>query len=298
MIKNILIYGSKGWIGSQFIDILNKNNINYTEGISRVDDIDNLYQEIINIQPSHIISFIGRTHGNINGKVYTTIDYLEEPGKLNENIRDNLYSPLNLAIISKELNIHFTYLGTGCIFKFDENHPFGEEKNGFSEKSLPNFFGSSYSIVKGYTDRLMNFFDNVLTLRIRMPITSSVNPRNFITKITTYEKICSIPNSMTVLPELLPKIIDMMNTNKTGILNFTNPGLISHNEILKMFQEIVDPTFEWKNFSVEEQRQILACDRSNNYLDTTRLENLFPDIKNIKESIRDCLIHYRDTYNK
>jgi len=298
MIEKILIYGSNGWIGSQFIDILNKSNINYTEGISRVDDIDNLYQEIMNIQPSHIISFIGRTHGNINGKVYTTIDYLEQPGKLNENIRDNLYSPLNLAIISKELNIHFTYLGTGCIFKFDENHPFGEEKNGFSENSLPNFFGSSYSIVKGYTDRLMNFFDNVLTLRIRMPITGSVNPRNFITKITTYEKICSVPNSMTVLPELLPKIIDMMNTNKTGILNFTNPGLISHNEILKMFKEIVDPTFEWKNFSVEEQRQILACDRSNNYLDTSILENFSPDIKNIKESIRECLIQYKDTYNK
>ena len=221
MIEKILIYGSKGWIGSQFIDILNTNGINYQEGISRVDDMDNLYQEILNVKPSHIISFIGRTHGNINDKVYTTIDYLEQPGKLNENIRDNLYSPLNLAIISKELNIHFTYLGTGCIFKFDENHPFGDEKKGFSEKSLPNFFGSSYSIVKGYTDRLMVFFDNVLTLRIRMPITGSVNPRNFITKITTYEKICSVPNSMTVLPELLPKIIDMMNL---FIVLFILPG--------------------------------------------------------------------------
>ena len=49
-----------------------------------------------------------------------------------------------------------------------------------------------------------NFEDNVLNLRIRMPITGDYNKRNFITKITTYEYICSIPNSMTVLPELLP----------------------------------------------------------------------------------------------
>jgi len=48
MIEKILIYGSKGWIGSQFIDILNENNINYIEGKSRVDDIDNLYQEMLN----------------------------------------------------------------------------------------------------------------------------------------------------------------------------------------------------------------------------------------------------------
>ena len=47
----------------------------------------------------------------------------------------------------------------------------------------------------------MSLFKNVLNLRIRMPITGEPNARNFITKITNYEKICSIKNSMTVLPE-------------------------------------------------------------------------------------------------
>jgi len=65
----------------------------------------------------------------------------------------------------------------------------------------------------GYTDHLMHLFDNVLNLRIRMPITSENNPRNFITKITNYDKICSIANSMSVLPELIPTAIDMMKNN-------------------------------------------------------------------------------------
>ena len=134
---------------------------------------------------------------------------MEQEGKLVENIRDNLYSPLLLGFICKEKNIHLTYLGTGCIFKFDKTHPFGKEINGFNESSKPNFFGSSYSIVKGFTDRLMHLLnDSVLNLRIRMPITGEKNPRNFITKITTYEKICSVPNSMTVLPELLPCVLE------------------------------------------------------------------------------------------
>jgi 3,5-epimerase/4-reductase len=62
-----------------------------------------------------------------------------------------------------------------------------------------------------------------------------------------------------------------------------------------MYKEIVDPTFTWKNFSMEEQRAILAADRSNNYLDTARLEALFPKIDNIKTAVRKCLIQYKET---
>tara|TARA_Y100000389_G_C17083294_1_gene327685 strand:- start:182 stop:586 length:405 start_codon:yes stop_codon:yes gene_type:complete len=129
-----------------------------------------------------------------------------------------------------------------------------------------------------------------------MPIVESQCTRNFITKITTYDKICSIPNSMTVLPELLPKIIDMMNKSITGTINLTNPGLISHNEILEMFKEIVDSNFTWKNFSEQEQNKILASGRSNNFLNTNKLTEMYPDIKNIKISVRNILMKYKKTY--
>ena len=303
----VLVYGSKGWIGNQFIEILKSNHVNFTEGQSRTDNELTLTDEIIKHAPTHVASFIGRTHGKIDNKIYTTIDYLEQEGKLVENMRDNLFSPLLLANICHRQNIHYTYLGTGCIFKFDETHPFGKEENGFTEDSLPNFFGSSYSIVKGFTDRLMHLYeDKVLNLRIRMPITGNKNPRNFITKIVNYEKVCSVPNSMTVLPELLPYVLDMMKNKTTGTINLTNPGLISHNEILQMYKEIVNPSFTWNNFSQEEQRKILAADRSNNFLETKKLETLYPHseanslpkIKNIRESIRNCLVEYKETLIK
>jgi len=291
---NILVYGSKGWIGKQFIDLLVKQKIQFIEGTSRVDSIKDVTEELEKIQPTHVISFIGRTHGKINDKVYSTIDYLEEDGKLVENIRDNLFSPLVLANLCSQKSIHYTYLGTGCIFTFDETHPFGKEINGFTELSIPNFFGSSYSIVKGFTDQLMSFYKSkVLNVRIRMPITAEKNARNFITKIVNYEKVCSVPNSMSVLPELLPCVIDMMKKEITGTMNLTNKGLISHNEILEMYKEIVDSSFTWKNFTQEEQRSILSADRSNNFLDTTRLESLYPEMKDIKSSVRECLIEYK-----
>jgi dTDP-glucose 4,6-dehydratase len=291
----ILIYGGKGWIGQQFVNILQTRFLQhqYILGKARVDNTLSLTNEIKEINPTHIVSFIGRTHGKIGEKLYSTIDYLEQPGKLQENIRDNLFSPISLGLICKERNIHLTYLGTGCIFNFDENHSFGKEEQGFLEASLPNFFGSEYSTVKGFTDRLIPIMDApILNLRIRMPIAGEDNPRNFITKITTYEKICSTPNSMTVLPELLPLIVDMMNNKTIGTINLTNPGLISHNEILQIYKELVDPKFVWKNFSPEEQSKILTSERSNNFLDTTKLESLYK-VKNIKDSIRELLTNYK-----
>lgn len=56
-----------------------------------------------------------------------------------------------------------------------------------------------------------------------------------------------------------------------------------------MYKEIIDENFTWKNITINEQNKILASGRSNNYLDTTRLEQLYPNVKNIKESIRECL---------
>lgn len=290
----ILILGHNGWIGGMMCELLKSKKINYlTTDVRPSDKI--AFEKFVseNDDITHIMSFIGRTHGTIGEKKYTTIDYLEQPGKLKENVRDNLYSPLVTALVCKKFNIHYTYLGTGCIFKFDDEHLVGNENTGFTEEDVPNFFGSSYSIVKGYTDELMHLLeDTVLNLRIRMPITSKKEPRNFITKITNYEYICSIPNAMTVLDELLPYALDMTLKNVKGTYNLVNPGLVSHNEILEMYKNLVDPSFTWKNFTQEEQLKILAADRSNNCLDTSKLEMMYPDIKNIKDSVRNCLEEY------
>lgn len=289
----VLLYGKNGWIGQKVYELLVQGGHDVIIGDVRAEDIVALEEEITRINPTNIISTIGRTHGIIDGVNYTTIDYLEQKGKLRENVRDNLYSPTILAIISNKLGIHYAYLGTGCIYTYDDEHPYEEELNGFKEDSKPNFFGSSYSIVKGYTDMIMKMFTNVLNVRIRMPITDEINSQNFITKITTYKKICSIHNSMSVLPELLPIMIDMCDKKVTGTVNLTNPGLISHNDILEMYREIVDKEFKWDNFSIEEQRQILASERSNNFLDTSRLESLYK-VKNIKDSIRDILYKMKE----
>ena len=99
-----------------------------------------------------------------------------------------------------------------------------------------------------------------------MPLSDDLAPRNFITKITKYAKVVNVPNSMTVLHELLPISIKMTERGLKGVYNFTNPGAISHNEILTLYKQYIDPNFTWVNFSLEEQAKILKAGRSNNLL--------------------------------
>ena len=63
-------------------------------------------------------------------------------------------------------------------------------------------------------------------------------------------------------------------------------------------KRIVDPEFTWKNFTIEEQNEILASGRSNNFLETDILRGMYPGVKNIKESVRDILVEMKENKNK
>lgn len=284
-----LIYGINGWIGGQIKDILVNMGEIVIGGVVRADNYDDTKKEILNVNPNRIICSLGRT----SGCECQNIDYLEQPGKLPENIRDNLQAPLNLAILAQELKIHMMYIGTGCLYSYDENHVDGGY--GFTDEDKPNFTGSQYSTVKGFTDQLIRHFDHVLNCRIRMPISDQIHPRNFITKISKYKKIISIPNSMTVLPELLPIMIDMAKNEKCGSYNMTNPGSISHQQILDMYKTYVDPSFTYQIMSEEELSKYTVAKRSNNFLDTTKISQLYT-ITPIYEAVKNVLIKMGNNY--
>ena len=86
-----------------------------------------------------------------------------------------------------------------------------------------------------------------------MPISDDLNERNFITKITSYERVVNIPNSMSYSFRFITIInSEMAQRRITGVYNFVNPGVISHNEILELYKDYIDPslvmiTLLWKN---------------------------------------------------
>ncbi|KAL3502865.1 hypothetical protein ACH5RR_037314 [Cinchona calisaya] len=271
-----LIYGRTGWIGGLLGKICDKQGIPFEYGKGRLQERAQLLADIQSVKPTHVFNVDGVTSR-------TNINWCESHKP--ETIRTNVVGALTLADVCREHGLLMMNFATGCIFEYDANHLTGSS-TGFKEEDKPNFTGTFYSKTQAMVEELLNEYDNICTLRVRMAISSDIkNPRNFITKIAKYVKVVNIPNSMTVLDELLPISIEMAKRNCKGIWNFTNPGVISHNEILEMYRDYIDPKFKWTNFTLEEQAKVIIAPRSNNEMDASKLKKEFPELLSIKESL-------------
>ncbi|XP_031123431.1 bifunctional dTDP-4-dehydrorhamnose 3,5-epimerase/dTDP-4-dehydrorhamnose reductase-like [Ipomoea triloba] len=271
-----LIYGKTGMIGGMLGKLCEEKGIPFEYGKARLEDRSGLVSDMTRVNPTHVFNAAGAT-GTPN------VDWCEF-NKV-ETIRSNVIGALNLADVCEEKGVLLLYFGTGCMFDYDSEHPVGSGL-GFMEQDKSNYAGSFYSKTKGMLEDLLGEYNNICILRVRMPLLSDLNhPRNFIKKILGYEKVVNIPNSMTVLDELLPMAIEMAKRNCKGIWNFTNPGVITHNEVLELYKKYVNPRLTWTNFTLEEQRKVLAAPRCNNELDSSKLKREFPELLGVKESV-------------
>eukprot|EP00538_Stauroneis_constricta_P013433 CAMPEP_0119546850 /NCGR_PEP_ID=MMETSP1352-20130426/1081_1 /TAXON_ID=265584 /ORGANISM="Stauroneis constricta, Strain CCMP1120" /LENGTH=341 /DNA_ID=CAMNT_0007591583 /DNA_START=56 /DNA_END=1082 /DNA_ORIENTATION=- len=291
--KKVLIFGGKtGWIGQMMGELVKKEeNVELFIADSRIQNRESVAKELDEIKPTHVLNAAGIT-GRPN------IDWCEDHKP--ETMRTNVIGTLNLADLCYERNIHCTVYATGCIFVYDEKHPEGSGI-GFTEEDTPNFDGSFYSETKGYMEPMLKNYPNTLILRVRMPVSDDLFHRNFVTKIVKYEKVVNIPNSMTILTEMLPLSLAMAKKGLTGVYNFTNPGVISHNQVLDLYKKYIDPTYTYQNFNLEEQAKVIKAPRSNNELDTTKLMRDKPDgivINDIHTAYELCFQRMKENLTK
>ena len=108
----------------------------------RMEDRESVLRTLAEIKPTHVLNCAGCT-GRPN------VDWCEDHKE--ETIRSNVIGTLNLADACDMLKIHITVFATGCIYKYDDQHPMGSGI-GFKETDLANFDGSYYSETKAHTE--------------------------------------------------------------------------------------------------------------------------------------------------
>ncbi|MBI4250277.1 sugar nucleotide-binding protein [Candidatus Uhrbacteria bacterium] len=268
-----LIFGN-GYIGNKFKDALGGEAV-----ISGVDiaDYQAVKQELAQQKPDAVINCAGKT-----GK--PNVDWCEDH-KL-ETISSNVAGPLTLLRACGEEGIYWAHVGSGCVYTGDNGG------KGYSEDDAPNFFGSFYSRTKAWSETMLKEFP-VLQLRLRMPVDDTPGSRNLITKITTYKKVISTPNSVSVLEDFLRASLVLIGKRSTGIYNMTNPGGITHAEILDMYREIVDPFFAYEIFSLEELGAVTKAGRSNCVLSSDKRESAGAHMRPVREALRATLQTYK-----
>lgn len=276
----VAVYGGRGYVGMELQKSLEARNVPFVLATKKVGvhEDQEVISELASLNVTHVICVTGRTHG----PGCNTIEYLEGgQDKVDINVRDNMYSATALAHFCRDLGLHYTYIGTGYMFAYDEQHPIGGQ--GFKEEDAPTFFGSAYSVVKGFTDRQMNYFNQKgwenLNVRITLPLSWDLQqPRNLLSKILNYRELFDIPVSITILPDCLDAMINLMEQRVGGTMNLVNPEPISLYQIVANYKKTVNdlnnmPTAIGSDS--EKGKQFLAT-KGNCALDTTILQSLSP----------------------
>lgn len=282
--KTILVFGGKnGWIGKKIVTLLEELGHRPICANARLENREAIIAEIAHTKPDYIINAAG-----IIGR--PNVEWCEDHKQ--DTIRTNVIGTLNLADIAYLHGIHVTNVSTGCIYEYDAQHSMWSGV-AFTEEEAPNFKGSFYSKTKIQMESLILEYPNVLNLRVKMPISSEPNI-GFVGKIVNYKKVINVPNSLCVLDDLLPLAVDMTLKGVKGNYNFVNPGALSHNEVLDLYKEYVNPALTYENFSLEEQNRILKVPRANAELSADKLAKLYPSLPHIKTSLIRLFKHIKE----
>jgi 3,5-epimerase/4-reductase len=275
----ILIFG-KGYIAHKFLEFYGPETAEISD--VRIEDYSAVKAEVERAKPDVVLNCAGKT-GRPN------VDWCEDHKM--ETLSSNLVAPLILARVCEELSVYMAHVGSGCVYTGDKNGI------GFCEDDEANFDGSFYSKTKAWSEAALREFP-VLQLRLRMPFDGVPGERNFITKIVKYDKVISVPNSISVLPDFLEASAALIEKRAIGVYNMTNPGWIDHEEILDMYKEIVDPSFEYELMDLSDLERITKAGRSNCGLSSKKLEDEGIKMRPVKEAIRAELENYRENLKK
>lgn len=250
-----------------------------------VRDFMALKNKFNEVKPDVVINFAGV-------RAYPTVDWCEDNKE--ETVAVNVGGTINVALAALDAKAYPIQVCSGCLYS-------GGPERVFSEEDESNFNGSFYSRMRVAMQMALKELP-VLQLRIRMPISMYSHPRNFIDKIASYQKVISIPNSMTLIEDMHPAIEKLAQLRPIGILNLTNDGYVEHAKVLAAYKEIVDPNHSYIPISLEELQGrggITKAERSNCVLDNSKCKSMGIEMPELNEErLREIMKVFKESRNK
>lgn len=210
-----------------------------------------------------------------------------------ETILGNTLLPVMIAEACQEKQVYLLHVGSGCIYYGESPDPRGWHEDDFGNPR------PVYSRAKWAADIVLSTLSNVGIARIRMPIDWIPSPVNLITKLVGYKKVIDVENSVTIIDDMVDVFYELLSQKAEGIFHVTNPGTVKHREILSLYREYVDPTHtnEWISNDDLVKQGLATKGRSNNILQSTRLEQQGIMMRPADVALRDTMRKYAEASN-
>jgi UDP-glucose 4,6-dehydratase len=186
--------------------------------------------------------------------------------KKQETIDGNVVFPLKLEYANPDSRI--IHITSGCVYT-------GYKDGGWTEDDPPNFDfnnGSFYSGSKSLFQELMNpFLEKSYLFRIRLPFGDYNTPKNYLTKLSKYDKLIDFENSVSYVNDVAAAAVFFAVTLPTpGIYNVCNPDTITTKQVANM----MGLKKQW--YTEQEFNDAVQAPRSNCNMSSTKLNSIFP----------------------
>ena len=286
--KKVVILGSNGYVGGELKKHCDANGIDFVcLGRSHSKDPETLSLAIRESNADYLINCAGFT-GKPN---VDACELLKADCLMGNSVLPGIVSEACLKI-----GIPWGHVSSGCIFTGRRT-----DGAGFNETDAPNFSFrqnncSFYSGSKALGEEILAQADQCYIWRLRIPFENTANPRNYLQKVMSYEKLLDAENSLSHLGEFVAACVDSFRMKiPYGIYNLTNPGSVTTREVVDLIAQsgVCSKDFQFFDDEADFMRRAAKTPRSNCVLDSSKAISAGLRFRPVQDALRDSLANWK-----
>lgn len=310
--STVLILGSTGYIGSQFLAEVKRRGWSHHAPSRHEADYTRygvLVRLLRDLRPAFLINAAGYT-----GK--PNVDACES--HRSETLQGNALFPLTVAQACESAGVAWGHVSSGCIYagaKVADGGTVRIEKDltlpalrsrvesnrasilGFSEEDAPNFSFRSppcsfYSGSKALGEEALSGSPSTYVWRLRIPFDEVDGARNYLSKVQRYAKVYDNVNSISHRADFARAALDLWERRAPfGVYNITNPGFVTTREVIQAIERRLKPSRRFEFWASDEEFYRVAAQtpRSNCVLDVSKLLATGISLRPVHEALEDAL---------
>lgn len=299
----IIILGSSGYVGSKYVEFLSSRGVKFL-GFSRKQVDYTTKEGLSSLIRSTGASFLINAAG-YTGKPNVDACELDKRGTL----VGNAVFPSLVAEVCADMGVPWGHVSSGCIYS--GRRPDG---GGWREEDPPNFCFRSgrcsfYSGTKALGEEMLAGAPSCFVWRLRIPFNHEAGPRNYLTKLMSYERLLEAENSVSHLDEFVRATWECWEKRVPfGVYNVTNPGSVMTSDVVRWIGEEASSRdraglpcpfrreFSFYGDEGEFMLKAAKTPRSNCVMDSGKLASVGIEMSPVEEAFRSSLESWRDSF--